>query len=279
MASYPALDIRGLDDEVALALVDDFGPLAAEADDEGLVTIFFSTPALRDEARQALRRGAPSASVDSRDIDDGGWAARSQAALTPVSVGRITVAPPWTLESLNTALGATRDTVIVVIQPSMGFGTGHHASTRLCLAALQTCRLDGVSVLDVGTGSGVLALAAHQLGARTAVGIDFDPDAIQSAQENHVLNGSPAGVTFRVADLISEEIPQFDVVLANLTGALLERSAARLRRALTPSGVLIVSGLMRHERDGVAAAFAPLAVRWEASEDEWVGLVLGSGGE
>ena len=161
---------------------------------------------------------------------------------------------------------------MIVIEPSMGFGTGHHASTRLCLAALQTIALDGRDVVDVGTGSGVLAIAAARLGAAGAVGIDNDPDAIQSAEENWQLNGRPDNVRFALADLGAQPLPSADVVTANLTGALLIRAAQRLLDAVRPDGTLVASGILAEERDRVVAAFAPAAIVWEREEDGWIGL-------
>jgi ribosomal protein L11 methyltransferase len=164
----------------------------------------------------------------------------------------------------------------------MGFGTGHHATTRLCLAALQTIDLTGASVLDVGTGSGVLAIAAVRLGATRALGLDDDHDAIQSANENLALNPPPLPsqtVTFTVADLMTLELPAADVVTANLTGALLIRAAGRLRQAVRPGGVLIVSGLLVGERDDVLRAFSGLTdeimVIGEAEEDGWITVTFG----
>jgi ribosomal protein L11 methyltransferase len=162
----------------------------------------------------------------------------------------------------------------------MGFGTGHHASTRLCLGALQMVDLAGAFVLDVGTGSGVLAIAARRLGARAALGIDSDPDAIQSASESLRLNVGVTAVRFLAVDLNAwadspngYEAP--DVITANLTGASLVRSAGRLTGALKPGGYLIVSGVTISEQSEVLAAFAPgTEILYVASEQEWVGLLL-----
>jgi ribosomal protein L11 methyltransferase len=156
----------------------------------------------------------------------------------------------------------------------MGFGTGHHATTRLCLAALQTLDLAGSFVVDVGTGSGILAIAAYRLGARDAMGIDSDPDAVRAAIENLQLNNTADAVRFRVRDLTSSGLPAADVVTANLTGALLRRHASLLMGLLRPSGTLIISGVQAEEREAVAAAFEAADEIWEASEEGWVGLMF-----
>jgi ribosomal protein L11 methyltransferase len=156
----------------------------------------------------------------------------------------------------------------------MGFGTGHHATTRLCLAALQAIDLTGRHALDVGTGSGVLAIAAARLGAARALGIDCDRDAIQSARENLALNPAADRVTFDVVDLEAAPLPVADVVTANLTGALLVRSSRVLLASVRQGGTLIVSGLQAHERGEVRRAFADADLQWEGDEDEWVGLAV-----
>jgi ribosomal protein L11 methyltransferase len=157
----------------------------------------------------------------------------------------------------------------------MGFGTGHHATTRLCLAALQAVDLRGKFVIDVGTGSGVLAIAASALGAARALGIDDDADAIAAANENLEFN-RVTNVTLEVCDLMNETLPQADVVVANLTGALIVRAAARLMQAVRPGGVLIVSGIMATEGDDVRRAFANQAFVAAVQEDEWLAFTIRS---
>jgi ribosomal protein L11 methyltransferase len=269
---YPAIDIDGIDGELLLALVDDFSPTAADID-HSPITIYFSDSARRDLARDAIARAHPHAVVTAREVDDEDWARRSQENLSPVTVGRITIAPSDTA-SLGPSPGLPGPPITITIAPSMGFGTGHHATTRLCLRALQDIDVTGAFVVDAGTGSGILAIAARLLGASDAVGIDDDRDAIAAATENLDRNPGVDRVRFEVADLRSHSLPAADVITANLTGALLVRSAGPLLRALKPGGSLIVSGLQHHERDDVVKAFASAKIAWEQSEDEWDALVF-----
>ena len=183
-------------------------------------------------------------------------------------------APPRRLQAASVLSVQPPAPVVIVIQPSMGFGTGHHATTRLCLAALQTIDLTNAFVLDVGTGSGILAIAAARLGAAAAIGIDCDPDAIRSARENLALNADARHVSFEIVDLTSAALPPADAVTANLTGALLVRAAARLGRAVRPGGALIVSGLLADERASVRAAFEGMTLVREEEEDGWLGLLM-----
>ena len=258
------------------AAVDDFSPVALEPRDAD-VRVFFATAADRDAARRALIHQYDTAPVDVPDED---WARRSQENLQPVTVGRITVTaapqPPAACPASITASPQppAPSPISIVIQPSMGFGTGHHATTRLCLAALQTLELDGREVLDVGTGSGVLAIAAARLGAARVIGIDCDADAIQSARDNLALNGGLSTVSFDVADLASAPLPAADVVTANLTGALLVRSASILLDTVRHGGTLVLSGILAGERDEAAVAFRAARRVWEREEDEWVGFAV-----
>jgi ribosomal protein L11 methyltransferase len=188
----------------------------------------------------------------------------------------------------------------------MGFGTGHHATTRLCLDALQHVDVHRRRVIDVGTGSGLLAIAAARLGAATVVAIDDDADAIQSATENVTLNGG-VEVALRVADFRSDTpasaevgslcdptsqcwlggpqkrsalagrrsaeregwLGRFDIVIANLTGGLLISAAAALRALGASDARLILSGFLVSEEDAVTAAIGGHVER-RSCEDEWL---------
>ena len=297
MKRWPALDIRlGPDvrsdagaDRAGLfaAWLDDYAPTAvteldAAGDDALAWRVFFVTDEARTIAANALG-AAPEwtgTTATAIDIDDEAWAERSQASLTAIRVGRIVVTPPWDRDgSAALAREAEADPAIdgaplvITIEPSMGFGTGHHESTRLCLAALQRTPLAGQSVVDVGTGSGVLAIAAAQLGAGPTIGLDDDRDALESATANVALNALPAGrVEMRHANLLAEALPVADVVLGNLTGGLLRRAAATLIAAIAPGGCLIVSGFTEDERLAVEHAFAPLAVAHAETEHGWLAL-------
>ena len=260
------MDITGGDQDLLAAWLDDFAPTAIEARDRA-VRVFFAHVDGRNAAREAL---PPPFQATAIDVSDEDWARRSQETLQPVTVGRITVLPKPAEQPDSRPHGG----ILLVIQPSLGFGTGHHATTRLCLDAAQTADLAGKQVLDVGTGSGILAIAAARLGAASAMGLDMDADAIESARENLTLNRDAQGVRFEVGDLATAALPRADAVFANLTGALLERSASTLLGPLRTGGLIIISGLQTHERDQVVRAFAGAETIWERVDDSWVGLAM-----
>ena len=261
-------------DDLVLAALDDFFPTASEEIANGL-RVFFASREHRDRAQAALRdRGIDAVAIEISDED---WAVRSQQNLTPITVGAVTIVPNLAASSRDRSDPregrSSGRPITIVIEPSMGFGTGHHATTRLCLAALQRTPVAGAEVLDVGTGSGILAIAAARLGAAQARGIDFDIDAIQSANENLARNPDGGTVSFDLAE-IAPDLPRADIVLANLTGALLARVAPALLDALNPGGTLIVSGILEAEEDEVLRAFSTCGVVWRQQEDEWIGLML-----
>ncbi len=276
-ATYPALDLRfipgpgaGSLQDFLYAELDNFEPVAIHEHESGDAwRVFFRTREQRDAARVALRAEFHNALLDLSPIDvpDEDWARRSQADLKAVRVGRIVVAPPWDVPPERPPSRA-RDT-LVVIEPSMGFGTGHHATTRLCLELLQELDLAGRRVIDVGTGSGVLAIAAAKLGAAAVIALDNDPDALLNARANVARNGTAVDV--RQGDLATMDAPPADVVLANLTAALLQRSANTLNRLVAAGGTLIVSGFAPDEASEVASACACEVIK-ERREGEWAAV-------
>ena len=261
---WPALDIHPLDDLVQAALVDH----DVAAIDEDAARVFFHSADARDRAAAALQHQFPELRLTPVGVADEDWAARSQANITAVRVGNIVIAPPWDAGRL-TAAPSTE----IIIQPSMGFGTGHHATTRLCLTHLQEVDLRARTVIDVGTGSGVLAIAASRLGAAQVLAIDDDPDAIASARENLDLNPGTR-VTLGTLDLRRAFLRPFNVVMANLTGGLLTAAAPALAQLTAADGRLILSGFMESEEPEVMAAFASCELERRSQEDEWVCATL-----
>ncbi len=259
--TWPALEISGADDLVQAVLLD-FDVAAIDDNHPDIWRVFFLTADARDRAAVALRERFARLTVAAVEVRDEDWAARSQARLRAVRVGNIVVAPPWDVGEVE------EPAITIVIQPSMGFGTGHHPTTRLCLIHLQQLDLHRRTAIDVGTGSGVLAIAASRLGATHVLAIDDDSDAIQSARENIDLNPG-AEVTLGVVDVRRAMLRPFDVVLANLTGAFLTATAVRLQQLAAPGGRLILSGFPDAEGSSVLNAFASCTLERRSQEDEW----------
>ena len=222
----------------------------------------------RAQAADAIRAALPDLSIEPLDLPDEDWAARSQASLTMVHAGRFIIAPPWDMPADDV------DATVIVIEPSMGFGTGHHATTRLCLRLLSDLDVSDLSVLDLGTGSGVLTMAAALSGARRVLGIDVDVDAIQSAETSARMNTLPDTIEFQVSDFRSAPPAPAEVVLANLTGGMLTSSGPQIAALVKPGGQMILSGFDHTEVDGVLAAFPGFTALQRLTEDNWIALHL-----
>lgn len=272
MAEYPALDIEiappagdSLYDRL-YALLDDYQPAAIDpAEDGGHWRVFFRSANQRDAAFAAL--GAiPQVRASAVEVPDEDWARRTQEGLRAIEAGRLIVAPPWDIPRGGKA--------VIIIEPSTGFGTGHHATTRLCLLLLQQLDLRRSRVLDVGTGSGVLALAAWKLGAHDVVAIDNDPDALANARENIARNGAAAAIDIIRDDVETLRIQRAEVVMANLTGAVLVRYAEELRSLVVKGGYLIVSGFAPDDSAVIGRAFSGMDVIGEKHEGDWAALTL-----
>jgi ribosomal protein L11 methyltransferase len=304
VASYPALDLKfalgpgaGTFQDMLYSELDDFEPVAIHEHESGdSWRVFFRTAAQRDAARITLSSEFGSAlfRVAAVDVDDEDWARRSQASLTAVRVGRLVVAPPWdvprsrdsrlaTSDSSESqrfdtianreARAANREEITIIIDPSMGFGTGHHATTRLCLELMQKRDVSGARVIDVGTGSGVLAIAARKLGAARVVAIDNDPDALQNAQHNVVRNETADAIEVVKLDLSTVSLERADIVLANLTASVIQRYAAALHQLVAKDGALILSGFSGDEIEEVARAFQ-VTPEETLIDGEWAAVLI-----
>ena len=214
----------------------------------------------------------PIGELRTRVVQEADWADAWKAYFPVLRIGRrIVIRPTWRRHR------RAADDVVLALDPGMAFGTGLHPTTRLCLAALEDLadrgRLAGTRVLDVGCGSGILAIAALKLGAATALGVDTDPIAIEATIANARRNAVVRRLHAREGSLPSGAPPS-DVVLANLIAGLLVPLAPALRAELVGGGTLLASGIFVDREGEVAAAFdgAGLEVVGRSEEGEWIAL-------
>lgn len=214
----------------------------------------------------------PIGELRTRLVDEADWAEAWKVHFPVLRVGRrLVIRPTWRRHRRGP------DDVVLALDPGMAFGTGLHPTTRLCLAAIETLADRGVlaeaRVLDVGCGSGILAIAALKLGGATALGLDTDPIAIEATVANARRNALARRIRARAGRLPSGE-PGFDVVLANLIAGLLVPLAVSLADELRPGGFLLASGIFVDREAEVRLAFegAGLQVRDRSAEGEWVAL-------
>jgi ribosomal protein L11 methyltransferase len=214
----------------------------------------------------------PIGDLTTRIVHEADWAEAWKAHFPVLRVGRrIVIKPTWRDHV------PAPDDVVLDLDPGMAFGTGLHPTTRLCLAGVEKMADRGLAagarVLDVGCGSGILAIAAAKLGAASVLGVDTDPIAVEATIANAARNGLADQVAARAGSLPSGE-PGFDLVLANLIASVLIALAAPLRDELRPGGTLLASGIFEDREADVRAAFGSvgLTVKERTVEGEWVAL-------
>ena len=215
----------------------------------------------------------PIGELTTRAVHEADWAEAWKSHFPVLRVGRrLVIRPTWRRHR------RLPDDVVLSLDPGMAFGTGLHPTTRLCLAALETLADEGrlagsARVLDVGCGSGILAIAAGKLGARYLLGVDTDPIAVESTLANARLNALTRRIRVRQGSVPTGE-PPFDLVLANLIASLLVQLAPLLGAELAPGGRILASGIFRDREDDVVAAFVGAGLktgrRW--AEEDWVAL-------
>jgi ribosomal protein L11 methyltransferase len=199
------------------------------------------------------------------------WNAQWARLVEPTRIGRVIIRPSWKEASLNAG------DIELIIDPKQAFGTGHHATTQLLVEWLQQVVLPGDRVLDVGTGSGVLAMVALRLGAQEAVGVDFDAVAVDCAREYAQVNGFDRRLTLAVGHAqTSQPHDTFDptLVLANLDRQTLLASAETLCRYAAGGARLLLSGLLSEQRFEIETAYASRGVYVKAvrERDGWLAL-------
>lgn len=211
----------------------------------------------------------PAPEIESRRIGSQDWAEGWKQHFQPFVIGKLLVRPSW--DSTRPAGGQ----IPLTIDPGMAFGTGSHATTRLCLQAVaELVPENAQKVLDVGTGSGILAIAAALLGARKVIGCDIDAQACATAAENAEINGVADRVV--ITDLPLEKIAgTFDLVIANILAEENIRLAEQLCSHTADGGCLVLSGILADKADMVRAAFDPrmAAAPRVTYQDEWTCLV------
>ncbi|WP_261546351.1 50S ribosomal protein L11 methyltransferase [Burkholderia multivorans] len=183
---------------------------------------------------------------DVREVEEQDWVRLTQSQFEPIPIGeRIWVVPSW-------HDAPDPDALVLELDPGLAFGTGSHPTTRLCMEWLEQSVQPGQSVLDYGCGSGILAILAKKCGANPVVGIDIDPQAVESARQNSERNR--AEVTYGLPD--ARPAGEFDIVVANILSNPLKLMASMLASKVKPGGRIALSGVLARQADEVAAVYA-----------------------
>lgn len=225
-----------------------------------------------DVAVRLVAALAPIGPLRERVLEEEEWAQAWKRHLGPLRVGRrLLVLPTWVRHRPRPA------EVVVRLDPGMAFGTGHHPTTRMCLALVEELVKPGDEVLDVGTGSGILSIAAVLLGARRALGLDVDAVAVEAARRNARDNGvGDRFLALRGSLSHPEARPSsFDLALANISARVVIQLAPELAAALKPGGLLVASGVLTDRAAQVEEALttAGLTTMRRATEGDWATLV------
>jgi ribosomal protein L11 methyltransferase len=247
--------------------------------DDGSITFYIPSKewdaALKKKLDSFCQQHADVKFLGTEIIKDRDWNAEWEATILPVqATPELVITPSWKMEDAK-KIGAN---YIVTIDPKMSFGTGHHETTRLCLAAIESMELKGCAVLDIGTGSGVLAIYALLRGAREALGIDTDKWAIENARENRALNHRSdrefeirTGTIDRVR---KQEV--FHLILANLHRNMLLEIPDQIHSHALRDALIVLSGILIYDTEEIRAAYEKANFEFirELKENEWSCMIF-----
>ncbi|TNE72988.1 50S ribosomal protein L11 methyltransferase [bacterium] len=197
------------------------------------------------------------------------WNEEWEKTIQPITVGEYYIRPTWNTETFPTGK------IELIIDPKMAFGTGYHETTRLMLHALTAYIKPNDSVLDVGTGTGIIAIAALKKGAKEAFGFDIDEWSFANAQDNATLNGIESGLSIRLGSFETVPDETYDVVIANVNRSAILALKQDIAKHCKPNGYILLSGLLNTEAFIIKedAVFTGLQLLEEVSEGDWTGLI------
>lgn len=238
------------------------------------LTVHFDRPEQSAGLQAALHQACPGLRMDADTVDNTDWTSAWKKYFTPIPIGsRFVVLPAWMADTPQQAES-------ILIEPKMAFGTGHHQTTSLCLHGLVRLADEGrvrpgQTFLDLGTGSGILGIAASRLGL-SGLGLDIDPVAIDNARENAAINRVEGQLALETGDIGAASGRRFDLILANILANPLMDMAAAVTACLARPGVLMLSGILRDQADGVAGAYTALGLPEPevAFDQDWALLVF-----
>ena len=228
-----------------------------QADEEGFAKMGEVRIALENLKKTAQACGTLLMTMDS--LQDADWENNWKQYYKPMEIGeRLLVIPQWEQEDPKVRKALEGGRVPLILEPGLTFGTGSHATTRLCLTALEQAVQGGEKVLDLGCGSGILSIAALKLGAASALAVDIDDKCLDVAYENAAMNGIGRDTyTVKVGDILSDEalraeIGGYDVVLANIVADVIIGLGPMVRSLLRENGVFLCSGIIDTRAEEVA---------------------------
>ncbi len=251
---FVEVKIRTTIDSGELLALLDCGEILGSWEEDGFIHIYWAEekwkPAVFEEVKQALGRLCVehgSAEIMINTLYDRDWNAVWASSISPIRIGRrVQIRQSWNSSDL------TFEDIELVIDPKQAFGTGYHVTTQLMIECLEKYISGGERVLDIGTGSGILAMVALRLGAASALGIDTDAVALECARENLTVNGFGPELELRVGSWEDIGNDRFDVILANLHREILLQLCSTFSRLLNEDGIVLLSGLQSEDFEDIA---------------------------